>query len=196
MRIKALLAVTALFFAGTAVADLEIYKDYDISDAVWSVTTVKVDSNMGDAYLEGLQHTWAAGNEVSVKLGQMESYTIYVSDLPASGEFNLLLVVKFANSSDLAPNQKRYQAFMKEWGEARGKESIEFAQKNFGFRINRMHHKLKQARNFGFKLVVLGFGFFRCFGFFDFLFVTQGKRPHNYQSNLPQIGIMPAINQV
>ena len=131
MRIKVLATVTALFFMGTAVADLEVYKDYDISDAVWSVTTVKVDSNMGDAYLEGLRHTWAAGNEVSVKLGHMESYTIFVSDQPASGEFNMLLLVKFANTSDLAPNKERYEAFMKEWGKARSKESTEFAQKNY-----------------------------------------------------------------
>ena len=33
---------------GIAFADLDPYADYDISDAVWSVTTVNVDSNMGD----------------------------------------------------------------------------------------------------------------------------------------------------
>ena len=43
----------------------------------------------------------------------------------------MLLIVKFANISDLAPNKERYDAFLKEWGEARDKESTEFAQKNY-----------------------------------------------------------------
>ena len=52
MRIKSLFIIFALItVSGAAFADLEPYKDYDISDAVWSVTTVKVDANMGDAYL-------------------------------------------------------------------------------------------------------------------------------------------------
>ena len=31
----------------------------------------------------------------------------------------------------LAPNKARYDAFMKEWGEARNKETTEYAQKNY-----------------------------------------------------------------
>ena len=78
-----------------------------------------------------IRDTWAAGNEVALKLGQLESYSIFRSDLPQSGDFNLLLIVKFANTADLAPNKARYDAFMKEWGEARNKETTEFAQKNY-----------------------------------------------------------------
>jgi len=132
MRIKSILTIFAFLTAsGAVLADLEPYKDYEVSDAVWSVTTVRVDANMDDAYLEGIRDTWAAGNEVALKLGQLESDSIFRSDLPQSGEFNLLLIVKFANTSDLAPNKARYDAFMKEWGEARSKESTEFAQKNY-----------------------------------------------------------------
>ncbi len=86
---------------------------------------------MGDAYLEGIKNTWAASVEVSKELGHIESWSIYRSDLPQSGDFNLLLFVKFANTSDLAPNKQRYDAFMKEWGEARDKETTEYAQKNY-----------------------------------------------------------------
>ncbi len=132
MRIKLLLtSVTLLTVSAAAFADLEPYKDYDISDAVWSVTTVKVDPNMGDAYLEGIKNTWATGNKVALDLGQIESWSIYRSDLPQSGDFNLLLIVKFANTSDLAPNKERYDAFMKEFGEDRNKETTEYAQKNY-----------------------------------------------------------------
>jgi hypothetical protein len=132
MRIKSILTIFAFSIASSAVlADLEPYKDYEVSDAVWSVTTVRVDANMDDAYLEGIRDTWAAGNEVALKLGQLESYSIFRSDLPQSGDFNLLLIVKFSNTADLAPNKARYDAFMKEWGEARSKESTEYAQKNY-----------------------------------------------------------------
>ncbi len=110
---------------------MDPYADYDISDAVWSVTTVNVDSNMGDAYLEGIKSTWAAGNEVALKLGQIESYSIFRSDLPDSGDFNLLLIVKFANTSDLGPSKARYEAFMDEWGKAKADASTEYAQKNY-----------------------------------------------------------------
>ncbi len=132
MSFKSLfIALVLITVSGTVVADLEIYKDYDVSDAVWSVTTVRVDANMDDAYLEGIKKTWAASNIVSQELGQIESWSIMQSDLPQSGEFNLLLIVKFANTSDLALNKERYDAFIKEWGEARNKESTEYAQKNY-----------------------------------------------------------------
>jgi hypothetical protein len=50
MRLKSIIAVlSCLFVSGAAMADLEPWKDYTVSDAVWSITTVKVQSNMGDA---------------------------------------------------------------------------------------------------------------------------------------------------
>ena len=132
MQLKSLFtAILAFTFSGAAFADLEPYKDYDVSDAVWSVTTVRVDANMDDAYLEGIKNTWASGNKVAKDLGQIESWSIFRSDLPQSGDFNLLLIVKFANTADLAPNKERYDAFMKKFGEARNKETTEYAQKNY-----------------------------------------------------------------
>ena len=132
MRTKSFLALISLMaFSGTAFADLEPYKDYDVSDAVWSVSTIRVDPNMGDAYLEGIERTWVASNEVSKKLGHIESYSIFRSISPQSGDFNLLLVVKFANTEDLAPNKERYDAFMKEMGEATSNEATEYSQKNY-----------------------------------------------------------------
>jgi hypothetical protein len=88
-------------------------------------------SNMSDAYLEGLKTTWVASNEVAKKLGQIEDYHIYRSDLRESGNFNLLLVVKFKNTEMLAPNKARYDAFMKEWGEERSKKSTETSQRAY-----------------------------------------------------------------
>jgi hypothetical protein len=132
MRIKMTVLALALAFGSTAVlADLVPWKDYTVSDAVWTVTTIKVHSNMGDAYLEGLKKTWVASNDVAKKLGQIEDYHIYRSDLADSGSFNLMLVVKFKNNEALAPNKARYEAFMKEWGAERNKKTTETAQHEY-----------------------------------------------------------------
>lgn len=132
MRTKSLLfALSVIFACGVVFADLTPFEDYDVSDAVWSVTTVKVHPNMDDAYLEGIERTWAASNKVAQELGQIESYSIFRSITPQSGDFNLLLVVKFADTADLAPNKERYDAFMKEWGEQRNREVTEYAQQNY-----------------------------------------------------------------
>ena len=128
MRYKTILLAVGMAVASAAYADLTPWKDYTESDTVWSVTTVKVHSNMSDAYLEGLKATWVASNEVAIKLGQMEEYHIYRSDLQESGNFNLLLVAKFKNSEMMAPNKARYDAFMKEWGEERNKKTTETSQ--------------------------------------------------------------------
>ena len=69
---KVIKLVTAVLLAGSmsiASADLTPWEDYDISEGVSNVTTVKVDSNRIDTYLEGLSKTWAPANEVAIKLG-------------------------------------------------------------------------------------------------------------------------------
>ena len=129
MRINMIVLALSMALGSTAAfADLEPWKDYTVSDAVWQVTTIKVHSNMDDAYLEGLKKTWVASNEVAKKLGQIEEYHIYRSDLAESGSFNLLLIVKFKNNEMLAPSKARYEAFMKEWGEERNKKTTDIAQ--------------------------------------------------------------------
>ncbi len=108
----------AVALSAPAAAQLKQYQDYTVSDSVWNVTTVKVKANMIEDYLQGLRNTWVASNEVAKRLGHMQSYNVYVSDMPNGGDFNVILVTKFANTSDLAPNKARYDAFMKAWGTA------------------------------------------------------------------------------
>lgn len=119
MRLNHLLAGLILTgFSSVAVADLDAWTDYDISEGVSNVTTVKVDSNMIDKYLEGLSQTWAPANDVAKELGQIEGYSIHVSELANSGDFNVVLVVNMKDSSALQPTKERYEAFDKKWGEA------------------------------------------------------------------------------
>jgi hypothetical protein len=119
MRLKLLLAALLLsLFSTSVLAQLEPYEDYMMSDELWNITMIKVDPNMGDDYLEGLRDTWVAANRVAKELGQIEDFFIYRSQLTESGDANLFLVIKFANSDQLDPNKEEYDKFMKAWGEA------------------------------------------------------------------------------
>ncbi len=104
--------------ATPAAAQLKPYQDYTVSDSVSNVTTIKVKENMVEDYLQGIRGTWVASNAVAKKLGQMKDYKVYVSDLPNSGDFNVILVATFDKTNDLAPNKARYDAFMRAWGTA------------------------------------------------------------------------------
>ena len=119
-----------LFLSQSALAQLEPFSDYEISDQLWNITLVKVHPNMGDDYLEGLRDSWVASNRVAKELGQIEDFAIYRSQLENSGDVNLFLVVQFANSDQLDPNKAEYDKFMKAWGEANQKRSREIT-KNY-----------------------------------------------------------------
>jgi len=128
--LRSLSVLASVIVSGVASADLEPYEDYDVSDAVWSITTIKVAANMDDAYLAAIKSAWAEGNDVAIELGHIEEYAIFRSDLPQSGDFNLILMVKYKTTADLAPNKEKYRAWIKEWGDARTESWAEFADKN------------------------------------------------------------------
>lgn len=107
----------SLLAAAPAAAQLQVWEDYDISDAAWSATMVKLDPGTQGIYLEGLKSTWVAANEVAKSLGHVEDYAIYSNQMVASGAFDLLLVIKYSSSEDIAPNRERYNEFMEAWGQ-------------------------------------------------------------------------------
>jgi hypothetical protein len=76
-----------------------------------------VKTNAGDHYLEGLKATWVRGAEISKELGYIEDYSIYSSITPESGDFNLLLVTKYASLADMAPSKEKYEAIMDALGQ-------------------------------------------------------------------------------
>lgn len=132
MTLRAIgLAIGSLFLSGIALADLEPWKDYDVSETVLSVSTIRVHANMDDAYLEGIRETWVKSNEVAKELGQIVDYRIYRSALPQSGDFNLVLIVELESTADLAPNKARYDAFVDAMSKDRLDENTEMAQRNY-----------------------------------------------------------------
>jgi len=131
MRLRFLLTAVLFFLvSNTALAQLEPFADYEMSDALWNITTVKVHPNLGDDYLEGIRDTWVASNKVAKELGQIEDFFIYRSQLPQSGDANLFLVVKFADGDSLKPNKEEYDKFMKAWGAANEEKTREIT-KNY-----------------------------------------------------------------
>lgn len=96
---------------------LDVYEDFDIGTELVSMTMVKVDPNMEDMYLAGLQQSWAKAVQIQKDMGYIKDWKIYASELPLNGDFNMLLVVTYEKLSDLEPSKKKYEAFMKKWGE-------------------------------------------------------------------------------
>jgi len=128
---KILSGIALLALSAMASADLEPFTDYDASQEVYLVTTVKVDSNMEDAYLEGLRETWIPGQEAAKELGQIEDYAIYRSQFSEAGDFNLILVITLSSAADMQPSKERYDAFMAKVGKEASDRSTEYAQKNY-----------------------------------------------------------------
>ena len=116
--LRLLAGLAALLFASSAFAQLKPYTDYEPSQEVTHITTIRVQANMIDDYLEGIRMTWVESSEVAKKLGHIKGYGVWVSELPNSGDFNIVLTVTFESSADMAPSKARYDAFMKAWGEA------------------------------------------------------------------------------
>lgn len=114
-----------------ASAQLTPWTDFEPGEEIYNVTMVKVNPNMILDYMEGLTKTWVVANEIAKELGHIKDYAIYQSELPQSGDFNLMLVVEFASTEDLAPSKARYEEFMKKMGESRSDEISDFAQKNY-----------------------------------------------------------------
>ena len=100
-----------LSISGSAAAQLRYGTDFTTSDAVWSVTHVKVKSNMTPFYLEGIQQTWIAANDVAKDLGQIEDYAIYSSLLSDSGDYNLTLVIEFKDLAQYDSGRKNFEEF-------------------------------------------------------------------------------------
>ncbi len=120
---KFLIALIGVCLSQLANADLKVYEDYDIGKKVIEMTTVKIDSNMGDKYLEGLRSSLYEGVKIAKKLGYIEDFKIYASELPESGDFNMILMTVYKSGADLEPSKEKYQKFMNEYGKEREKKS-------------------------------------------------------------------------
>ncbi len=127
MKILALaaFALATASLSAPASAQFREYEDYEISDAVWEMTTVRLDPGRFGTYLEGLKATWVGGNEVAKRLGHIEDYAIYMNMAPAGDAFDLVLMIKLPSTAHLGPSRERYDAFMEAYGQANIDQSNE-----------------------------------------------------------------------
>ena len=109
--------LSSVFLATPIAAQLQVWEDYEVSDATWSLTTVNLDPGTMGIYLEGLKSTWVAANEVAKSLGHIEDYSMYANQAGAGDAFDLLLVIKYPSTEMMGPSKERYNAFMEAWGE-------------------------------------------------------------------------------
>ena len=129
MRLKSLTvtALVTLFFSASSSAQFEEFKDYELNQEVVSMTTVKVNAGKGEDYLEGLVQTWVASNQVAKDMGNIKDFDIYVSRLPESGDFNVVLLVTLESMGDYVWTKKENDLFRKKWGERKFSASRETA---------------------------------------------------------------------
>lgn len=121
---SAAMALAATAFASPAHAQVREYEDYEYSDSVVELTTVRIDPGQLDTYLEGLRQTWVASNEIAKELGHITDYGIYANMAPGGDAFHLLLVIEFPGEN-LQPSRARYDEFIAAWGEANMQNSNE-----------------------------------------------------------------------
>ena len=59
MKIYTYPALLSLLFTNVKVAaELTPWEDYEIANSLYLFTTIKLEPNMGDAWLQGLKNTW------------------------------------------------------------------------------------------------------------------------------------------
>ncbi len=117
------LATSVFMIAAPASAQMEIFKDYEPSDAVYEMVTVNIEAGEFETYLENLKQTWVQGNEIAKRLGHIEDYAIYANPNGAGDALDMVLMIKYSSTADLAPSKERYQEFMREWGKQREESS-------------------------------------------------------------------------
>ena len=100
-----------LFLAGMVTftyAQLEPWTDFETSEEVNVVSTTKVSENMIPYYLEGLSKVWLPATQFQKEKGYVKDFKVFVSDLPNSGDFNVVTWITFANDAAVRGSKKRF----------------------------------------------------------------------------------------
>lgn len=118
-------AALTISMAAPAAAQMEIYENWEPSDAVTELTFVEVEQGQEEAYLEGLKSTWVAANKIQQEQGVISSFGIYYVEY--KDDYNMVLRITFPSGDMLQPNKERYMAFLEAYGKAnidQGNETV------------------------------------------------------------------------
>lgn len=119
LALSAAAILSSAAISSPALAQMEIYKDYEPSQQVVEMTTVQVDDGQFDTYLQGLKSTWIDSNEVAKKLGIIKDYHIYWNPAPTVGTFDLVLEIVYPSVDDWAGSKASYLKFLDAYGKAK-----------------------------------------------------------------------------
>lgn len=89
-------------------AQLDPWSDFETSEEVNVVNTTKVSENMIPYYLEGLTKTWLPATKFRKEKGYVKDFKVFVSDLPNSGDFNVITWITFANDAAVRGSKKQF----------------------------------------------------------------------------------------
>jgi hypothetical protein len=105
---QSLMAVLAIIlFVSLALPGFSQDEKLTTPGSVWELTFVKLKPHSGDTYLKGLKQTWKASMDEMVKAGLVKSYKILWGDATNPEDFNLLLMIEFANYAAFDPNPEQ-----------------------------------------------------------------------------------------
>jgi len=94
-----ILTICLSLFINVTYAQLQNWIDFETSDEVNFISTTKVSENMIPYYFEGLRKTWLPSMKYQKEKGYIKDYKVFVSDLPNSGDFNVMTWISFTNDA-------------------------------------------------------------------------------------------------
>ena len=74
---------------------------------VWRISTIRIDANMEDKYLENLSKTWKASMEMAKEEGLIKSYKVLLGNAANSSDYNLLLMIENEKFGDYDPDPEK-----------------------------------------------------------------------------------------
>ena len=105
MKLVKLLGFMAVICA-PLVAQAEIWKDYEPSEAVSELRVLDVKANHMDDYLMNLERTWVRWMEVEKELGNVLSYDVWTSDRADSP--NVWLMTTYKDFAAMQGSEAQY----------------------------------------------------------------------------------------
>ncbi len=97
------LTVCTVFFFFTQNAQAQQSDVYDLG-TVWTLSTIRIDANMDDEYLQRLSKTWKATMDEAKKENLILDYKVLMGSPANKEDFNLLLMVEFSSMGSMDPD--------------------------------------------------------------------------------------------
>ncbi|MBF90119.1 MAG: hypothetical protein CMG75_10810 [Candidatus Marinimicrobia bacterium] len=107
---------------------------WEVSESVYAVSTIDLEPNVDQQYINQLKLTWYNNMEVFKSEGLIEDFHIYKSINQYDGDFDLLLVVKYKNLAIFDSNSKNNKRWKKAEDKARkiiSEEEVQNITSNF-----------------------------------------------------------------